>query len=129
MAALIYLDTHVLAWLYAGRVDLFPEAATERLNRSELLVSPMAVLELEYLFEVGRISEPAASILDALGAELGVRECDLPFAAVVRRALSQSWTREPFDRVIVAQAAARDAPLLTRDESILDNYPKAVWDR
>ncbi len=128
MAPLIYLDTHVLVWLYAGRLDLFPAAALERLNRGRLLISPIALLELEYLFEVGRITEPAARIVETLGAELGLATCDLPFAAVVRKALEQSWTREPFDRLIVAQADARGAPLLTRDESILDNYRGAVWD-
>lgn len=128
MASLIYLDTHVLVWLYAGRLDLFPDAARDRIDQSELLVSPMAILELEYLFEVGRISRPASKIVDALRAEIGLAECDLPFAAVVRRALAQTWTREPFDRLIVAQAEARGVRLLTRDETILANCDSAVWD-
>jgi PIN domain nuclease of toxin-antitoxin system len=43
-------------------------------------------------------------------------------------ALGQSWTRDPFDRIIVSQAALRNAPLVTRDQVIRDHYSQAVWD-
>ena len=33
-----------------------------------------------------------------------------------------------FDRLIVAQAAHRKASLVTRDKTILENYPQAIWD-
>lgn len=48
MEALIYLDTHVAAWLYAGRVDLFTARGTRLVDEEELRVSPAVVLELEY---------------------------------------------------------------------------------
>jgi PIN domain nuclease of toxin-antitoxin system len=43
-------------------------------------------------------------------------------------ALSETWARDPFDRLIVANARARDAVLVTKDERILRHYPLAVWD-
>lgn len=125
----MYLDTHVLAWLYARQLHLFPAAVLERLeSSSELRVSPMARLELQYLFEIGRVTEPAVTVLDALEATLGLDVCEAPFAAVVRGAGDLNWTRDPFDRLITAQAALFDAPLLTRDRGILGHYPHAVWD-
>ena len=48
---MIYLDTHVVAWLYAGLVDHMNSALLKIINRERLLISPMVVLELEYLFE------------------------------------------------------------------------------
>jgi PIN domain nuclease of toxin-antitoxin system len=36
------------------------------------------------------------------------------------------WTRDPFDRIIAAQAAVDATPLLTRDRIILSNYPHAI---
>ena len=87
----------------------------------------MAVLELQYLFEVGRSSEPAAEVVEALRDEIGLQVCDQPFARVVQAALAQSWTRDPFDRLIVGQAALGEAPLLTKDRTIHDRYPGAVW--
>jgi PIN domain nuclease of toxin-antitoxin system len=89
----------------------------------------MVALELEYLFKTGRTSEPARSVLQALGRDLGLRLCDLPFPDVAGAALRQSWTRDPFDRIIVAQAAVRRAPLITRDADIRAHYSRALWGR
>ena len=41
--------------------------------------------------------------------------------------IQQDWTRDTFDRLIVAQAKTRDASLLTKDRTILEHYPHAVW--
>jgi len=38
-----------------------------------------------------------------------------------------SWTRYPFDRLIVAHALAYSAVLCTRDRRIRDNYSHATW--
>jgi|SRR6185436_14352060 len=127
MAPLIYLDTHVVAWLFAGRVDLFPTPARDLLDHNDLLISPAVVLELQYLHEIQRAAEPAHVVVDALGLEVGLKVCDLPFPAVIGVSLEQAWTRDPFDRILVAQAALRGAPLLTKDRSIRKHYPQAVW--
>lgn len=127
MAPLIYLDTHVVAWLYAGRVELLPDAARQRIEESDLLISPMVSLELQYLFEIGRTAEPAGPVLEALSGEIGLRVCSLSFTRVVSEALANAWTRDPFDRMIVAQAEAREAALVTADETIHANYSRAAW--
>ncbi|MDQ1473147.1 MAG: hypothetical protein QOJ99_4627, partial [Bryobacterales bacterium] len=42
--------------------------------------------------------------------------------------LFETWTRDPFDLMIVSHAKANGyAPLVTADESIRAHYPKAVW--
>lgn len=128
MADLIYLDTHVVVWLYAqGAAALSPRAAYELEAAAELRCSPMVRLEVQYLFEVGRITEPALVVMDELAATLGLRICDTPFFAVVREAEQQNWTRDPFDRLIVAQSELNGAPLVTKDETIHAAYPRAVW--
>lgn len=127
MAPLIYLDTHVAAWLYAGALDLVPDPVRELLEREDLLVSPMVVLELQYLFEIQRTAEPAEAVLGTLERQLGLAVCDLSFRDVALKALRESWTRDPFDRVIVSQAALRGAPLVTKDRAMHTHYPKAVW--
>lgn len=124
---MIYLDTHVLAWLYAGRVDLLGRRARQLIDDEDLLISPMVVLELEYLFEIGRLAERSANITQALQAQLGIAVCQLPFASVIDSARAQTWTRDPFDRVIVGQAAALGRPLVTKDEHARRHYPHATW--
>jgi PIN domain nuclease of toxin-antitoxin system len=128
MASLIYLDTHVAAWLHAAGAELLSEDAARRIDDAdEIRISPMVRLELQYLYEIGRVSQPATLVLDALGAGLGLRVCDASFPAVARAAESETWTRDPFDRMIVAQASLRDAPLLTKDRILHQNYDRAVW--
>ena len=127
MAPLIYLDTHVAAWLFAGRTDLFPESVRALLEQHDLLVSPAVVLELQYLYEIRRTTEPARTVLQALASEVGLKVCDLPFSQVAEVALDQGWTRDPFDRLVVAQATLRKAPLVTRDRLIRQHYSQAIW--
>lgn len=126
---MIHLDTHVVAWLYAGEVTLFPRLARERLESSELRVSPMVVLELQYLFELGRTRAPAGEVVTELGRSLGLAVATTGFAAVAAAALPLDFTRDPFDRLIVAHAICENAPLLTRDGTLLGAYPRAFWDR
>lgn len=128
MATLIYLDTHVVAWLFAGATDRIPERARSLIEGHDLSISPAVALELQYLFEIGRTAEPSQVVVEALRRDLGLKTCDLPFAEVVDVARGQDWTRDPFDRLIVSQAVLRGAPLITKDGLIRDHFPGAVWD-
>ena len=44
------------------------------------------------------------------------------------QSLEIDWTRDPFDRLIVAQAIAADGFLLTKDRTILNHSVAALWD-
>ncbi len=66
--------------------------------------------------------------VEDLGPRIGLSICPLPFAQVVASARAQRWTRDPFDRTIVGQSAVEGRILLTRDRTIRDHYPRAVWD-
>jgi PIN domain nuclease of toxin-antitoxin system len=124
----IYLDTHVAAWLYASGAEALSTAAAELIEQSDdVRISPMVRLELQYLFEIGRVGEPARSVVDALAGTLGLTVCTASFPHVVYGAEGLDWTRDPFDRLIVAQAALQDAPLITKDGTLQANYPRAVW--
>jgi PIN domain nuclease of toxin-antitoxin system len=87
----------------------------------------MVRLELQYLFEVGRVSAPAARVMDELRTALGLAVCDASFVAVAHLAEDLTWTRDPFDRLIVAHAALHEAPLVTKDEALHQRYSGCVW--
>ena len=54
--------------------------------------------------------------------------CDIPFATIASAALDEKWTRDPFDRLIVANAKANGfAWLISADEAIRKHYPRTVW--
>ncbi len=84
-------------------------------------------MELELLHEIGRLRPTASRVLSVLGQEVGLRVCDLPFRTVVDQALKEAWGRDPFDRLIVANAKANGAALITKDEKIHRNYSRVVW--
>ena len=124
---MLYLDTHVVVWLYEGRQDIFSDNSKRLINDHALVISPIVLLELKYLHEINRIKVEANTIFENLHNTIELRLCDSPFALVVSEAMLQAWTRDPFDRIIVAQAAVKNSPLLSKDQNILDNYAKAVW--
>ena len=122
-----YLDTHVVIWLYDGKINHLSQAAAERVQSDSLLISPAVMLELEFLHEIRRLTRTGQTMVGSLSTEIGLSVCDLPFAKVVENALHQRWVRDPFDRLIVAHASANDAPLITKDEKIRRHYKRAVW--
>lgn len=124
---MIHLDTHVAAWLYAGSTDLFPKEVRALLDSEELVVSPMVPLELQYLYEIGKTTEPGETVMAALAQGLLLRISDLPFDAVVARAMGATWTRDPFDRIISSQAELAGVRLVTKDRRIRRHSPSAYW--
>jgi PIN domain nuclease of toxin-antitoxin system len=123
----IYADTHVLVWLFYREVGRLGVAARQAIDENEIIASPAAVLEMEFLHEIGRMHHSASRVVDTLATDIGLRVCDLPFRTVVDYALKENWGRDPFDRLIVAIAKAADAPLLTKDARIRRHYSRAIW--
>lgn len=79
------------------------------------------------LFELRRIAADATAILARLSEQIGLTVCETPLIRVVDAARTFAWTRDPFDRLIVANAMADGARLLTADQTILANFKDAVW--
>lgn len=123
-----YLDTNAVIRLAQASSRRFGREVSRLIERAELLISPVVLLELELLFEIKRIKLPSRDMQRKIEAELGVRVCSLPFAEIANAALDEKWTRDPFDRLIVANAKANGfAPLISADEKIAKHYPRTVW--
>ncbi len=125
---MIYLDTHVVVWLFDKRTELFTQKAIDLIENHMLLISPIVTLELQYLYEISKINDPAAKIVTELGDTIDLEVCDTPFEKVVRASLEENWTRDPFDRLIVAHAKFRNTVLLSKDRKIRSNYARALWE-
>lgn len=124
----LYLDTHIVVWLRQKELEKFSPKALEAIEQAgQLLVSPMVELELKFLHEIGRISETPYNILGDLGAMIGLKIDDRSFSEVVQKAMLIDWTRDPFDRIIVAHTMSQESKLLTKDEKILSHFHDAVW--
>lgn len=115
--------------MYSGDHDRFPSTLRRRLNSDRLRFSPVVRLELAYLHEIGKVTDSPSRIIAELEGALGLTEDTEPFGRVIDLAGRTDFTRDPFDRIIVAQALAARAALATKDARILAAYPgQAVWD-
>lgn len=122
-----YLDTHAVVWLYNNELHKFPEKTLELIESHDLLISPMVVLELNYLYEIKRLTEKADTLISTLQQEIDLQVCQQHFYKIITKALTQQWTRDPFDRIIVAQAAINQMPLVSKDSVIHEHYHLAFW--
>ena len=120
------LDTHVAVALYEGRTGGLGPAAKRAIDREVVTISPAVLLEIEFLHEIGRLRVGAMSISAGLGEDLSIRVASERFADVAIEALSLGFTRDPFDRLIVAHAALTKAALITQDATLRFRYPKAM---
>ena len=125
---MIFLDTHVVIWLYAGEVDRFSRRSRRMLENEQLLVSPIVLLEIQYLHELSRVDQTPSLIMQELEKILGLSVHKEDFQRVIVAALGETWTRDPFDRIIVADARHASCPLLSKDASIRQHYRQAFWD-
>lgn len=124
----VYLDTHVAAFIHAGDPALLSPTAVHMLEAAQSTrISPMVVLELQYLFEIARIAYPGDQIAGFLTDQFGIVVDTAGMGDAVLYAAGFNWTRDPFDRTIAAHAARAGAFLLTRDETIRRHYAAAVW--
>ena len=121
-----HLDTHVAVWLVAGERRRL-EPVERELRKGPLFVSSMALLELQQSYEFGRLRAPVGKMLDILFEDHGVEQAPGDLREVGLRARALSWTRDPFDRLIVAHALAHGSALLTADETTLAHCPAARW--
>ncbi|MEQ8414944.1 MAG: PIN domain-containing protein [Imperialibacter sp.] len=122
-----YLDTHVVVWLYGGEISKISPRVISIIEESTLYYSSFVRLELKYLFEIGKIKVAPDIILKSLEIEIALVNRDSPLYVLVNNALEHSWTRDPFDRMIVSQAQLSDCMLVTKDSAIRENFRNAVW--
>ncbi len=57
MEQLIYLDTHAAVWLYTEKIEKFPAETLNLIENNPIRISPMVLLELGYLHEIGRLQD------------------------------------------------------------------------
>lgn len=107
------LDTHFLIWVTIGSARLAEFPWLEKYQPWG--VSPVSLLEIQFLAEVGRLEVRNPSFTEAVLRDQRLTVDEVPLLALVRNALDLSWTRDPFDRLLAAHSSARRVPLCTAD--------------
>ena len=117
----ILLDTHVLLWA-TGDPRLLGHSATSTITdpSTDVYVSAASVFEIAIKRSIGKLSleVPTAALLDSIEA------IPLPITVAHAEATERlpMLHRDPFDRLLAAQAMNDQLTLLTADERLLA-YP------
>jgi len=122
----LLLDTHAALWWLSGD-ERFGRSAADRLTdeTNQVLLSAVVVWEVAIKRSLGKLEAPqdlAATLLSAGAQSLPVT---LEHAAAVEEL---PWHhRDPFDRLLVAQASSEGATLVTHDDALRPYGVAVVW--
>ncbi len=117
----ILLDTHTLLWLVStpDRVSTTARDVLADPDR-EVAVSAVSAWEIAIKTRLGRLDgEPLLSAWPDIMAAMGLTELPIESADAILAGRLRWDHRDPFDRMIVAQAARRGLTIATRDSHIL----------
>jgi PIN domain nuclease of toxin-antitoxin system len=116
----ILLDTNAVIWLAQDH------KRTRLLSRSpRIYVSPASVLELQFLAEAGRLRLAAGLSVTAIADDPRWLLDDPPAVKWFSAAAEVRWTRDPFDRLLVAHARVRGWRLATGDIAVVEQLSPA----
>ncbi|WP_203308896.1 MULTISPECIES: type II toxin-antitoxin system VapC family toxin [Sphingomonas] len=124
------LDTHTLIWwwndpdrLSSTLIDVLGDPA------NPVFVSAISGLEIAIKVRIGQLPAMAARIedFDAAIRRDGFVHLPVMHAHAVRGGLMPGSHRDPFDRILAAQALTDDLTVVTRDAEIAAFGCKVVW--
>jgi len=124
------LDTHTFLWLAVEPQKLSP-AVQEIVEQgdTELLLSAASGWEIALLVKLGRIELPKAPDIFIPSAMQTLQITPLPigFASAIAAASLPLIHRDPFDRILAAEALRGNITLLSKDEIIAKYGVRMLW--
>lgn len=119
----LLLDTHVILWWLTDDATLAAEVKDRIDQEVDVYVSSATVWEVAIKQAIGKLTEPAD--LPERIRDSGFRELLITFEHGIAAGRLPPIHRDPFDRMLVAQAQLEDLTLVTRDTDI-QKYDIAV---
>lgn len=127
----ILLDTHSLLWAILTPSKLSAKALTAvEDNANIVLVSAASIWEIAIKVRLGKLPEAEGierDLLAVIEEEAGYYLLPIDGANALRAARFTSPHRDPFDRMIAAQALAEDIPVISRDLKLDSFGVRRIW--
>ena len=126
----LLLDTCVFIWLATGEAAL--TAASQSVitaPENDVYLSSVSAAEIAVKYHLGRLAldEPPNRLVPALRRRFGAAELPLTEAAALGVAQLPPLHRDPFDRLLIAQALTHGLVLVTPDEAIRRYPVPTLW--
>ena len=123
---ILLLDTHALIWSLADSPRLSPTARSAiEDGRNVVLASAASAWEIEIKKALGRLEAP--DDLEHAIQDAGFVARPITFPDVHQMASLPAHHRDPFDRMLVAQALVEGAPIVSCDPQIARYQVQIVW--
>jgi PIN domain nuclease of toxin-antitoxin system len=120
----LLLDSHILLWLLADDKKL-PRLARTRIRKANsVLVSSATLWELSIKVGMGRLNVNMLRLVESIDAS-GLTELPVQRSHALMLLRLPDFHRDPFDRLLVAQAIAEGLTLMTNDETVA-KYPQTI---
>jgi PIN domain nuclease of toxin-antitoxin system len=124
------LDTHTLLWSFSGSTSLSTRA--RRLiedGANEILVSAVSAWEIATKVRLGKLptGEELISDFSFYLAQLGVDPLPISIEHALRAGRLPGEHRDPFDRMLIAQAQSEDIPIVSNDRIFDEYHIQRIW--
>lgn len=125
----VLIDTHAFLWFVADDPRLSPRARQAMTGAQEALLSLASCWEMAVKASMGKLtlSQPVDRFLPTHIAENSLTLLHLELAHVTRVARLPWHHRDPFDRVLAAQALDEDLPIVSADPVFRRYGVKRIW--
>lgn len=126
----LLLDTHALIWWLAGDKALSAKARKAMADEDNaIFVSAASAMEVATKFRIGKLpdAELLAREFDAILADQGFAELPITVRHARMAGEMNIAHKDPFDRMLIAQAQAEDMVLIS-NEALFDGFAvKRLW--
>ncbi|MEV4757868.1 type II toxin-antitoxin system VapC family toxin [Micromonospora sp. NPDC049559] len=112
----LLLDTHVVLWAITGDATLGEDLLDRLRHDPDIFLSPVSLWEITIKQAEGKLGGPPD--LAERVRDMGFRELPVTHAHAIAAGRLPAHHRDPFDRMLVAQAVSEGLTLATRDGSI-----------
>lgn len=124
------LDTHALLWFVLGDAQLSPTAASRILDPATTkLVSPASYWEIAIKISIGkyRLAEPYVDFMRRAVEGNGFEVLHIEYRHTAALIDLPMHHRDPFDRLLVAQALVENIPIVSDDRSLEAYAVTRLW--
>ncbi len=122
----LLIDSHAFLWWGEDSPALGSAARSAIADPvNEALISVAALWELTIKASSGKLTLPAD--LETMAATLGFSVLSINFMHLRRLGLLPRVHRDPFDRMMIAQALAEGIPIITGDRAFAAYGVQTVW--
>ncbi|QJD90524.1 type II toxin-antitoxin system VapC family toxin [Duganella dendranthematis] len=118
----LLLDTHILLWCLQDSLRLSKKVRTQILAAPMVYVSSVSIWEISIKVGIGKLNLDLGELVNQM-AQTGLQELRISHAHAAAVLRLPYLHKDPFDRMLVAQAVSESLRLLTADRLLASYSP------